>query len=156
MRDIPRPDRDSGLHRDPSHPVGADGIVCPTAVASSPDHRVGPAVTRVTTNHLRSANNLRCGPVVIARSFARPPTTPCTPTDYGIIILPRSFVRPTRLMPLQARAAERSSILVTIAGFPGDKNNVTPGSMWRHSEGIGTVATTDGLLRHPHRSAARK
>lgn len=73
---------------------------------------------------------------------------PCTATDYGIIVLPRAFTRPTRFMPLQARAAARSAIRVTVAGFPGDKQSAHPGTMWRHSEGVETVATTDGLLRH--------
>lgn len=76
---------------------------------------------------------------------------PVTATDYGLIILPRAFnlPRPTRFMPLQARAASRSAIPVTIAGFPGDKQSGQGGTMWRHSARIDTVATADGLLRHP-------
>jgi V8-like Glu-specific endopeptidase len=72
----------------------------------------------------------------------------CSATDFGIILLPRAFARPNRFMPLQARAASRSAVKATIAGFPGDLNSAQPGTMWRHSEGIETVATTDGLLRH--------
>jgi glutamyl endopeptidase len=78
----------------------------------------------------------------------RPDFVGCTATDYGLVILPRAFNRPTRFMPLQARAASRSAIRTTIAGFPGDKQRIQNGTMWRHSDGIETVATTDGLLRH--------
>lgn len=87
--------------------------------------------------------------VVGPGAFRRPAGYAATTrTDFAVVILPRPFTRPARFMPLQARAASRSTILVTIAGFPGDKNGVRPGSMWRDSERIETVATADGMLRH--------
>jgi V8-like Glu-specific endopeptidase len=112
--------------------------------------RVTPGAARDATQaSLRSTGRPVAHQVVTAARF-RTPTgyVGCSATDYGIILLPRPFTSPARFMPLQARAASRSSIRVTIAGFPGDKNAVQPGTMWRHSEGIETVATADGLLRH--------
>jgi V8-like Glu-specific endopeptidase len=50
--------------------------------------------------------------------------------DYGVIILPRPFLRPSRFMMLQPRGRTNTATLLTIAGYPCDKPN---GTLWGHS-----------------------
>jgi V8-like Glu-specific endopeptidase len=53
--------------------------------------------------------------------------------DFGVIILPKAFRRPTQFMRLQARSDVNTATLLTIAGYPCDK---LIGTMWGHSERI--------------------
>jgi V8-like Glu-specific endopeptidase len=63
--------------------------------------------------------------------------------DYGVIILPRAFRRPTRFMVLQPRSQLRTATLLTLAGYPCDKPT---GTMWGHSRHIRLKNVTDTLL----------
>ena len=63
--------------------------------------------------------------------------------DYGVIILPRPFRRPSRFMMLQARSAPRTATLLTIAGYPCDKRT---GTMWGHSGRIPLTGVTSTHL----------
>jgi glutamyl endopeptidase len=139
-------------------PWGSGNLIAPRVVITAGHvlREAGTSALRVTPGAARDSAQPRMrgtgtpNSQVATPSSFRTPTDfrPVSATDYGIIILPRSFTTPTRFMPLQARAASRSAVTATIAGFPGDFNLVQPGTMWRHSDGIETVATTDGLLRH--------
>ncbi len=57
--------------------------------------------------------------------------------DFGLIILERPFARPNRFMPIVAlpnlllRSTLANNGLVSIAGYPGDKDE---GTMWFHKE----------------------
>jgi len=53
--------------------------------------------------------------------------------DFGVIILPKAFRRPTQFMRLQVRSDVNTATLLTIAGYPCDK---PIGTMWGHSERI--------------------
>jgi V8-like Glu-specific endopeptidase len=142
-----------------SQPVGTGTLVAPRVVLTA-----GHVVRASATKSLRVTPGAALDAARPAnRSAGRPPSqlvspsrfrTPAgfvggTATDYGILLLPRSFTRPARFMPLQARAASRSSIAVTIAGFPGEHNLIHPGTMYRDTDRIEAVATADGLLRYP-------
>jgi V8-like Glu-specific endopeptidase len=139
-------------------PWGTGNLVAPRVVltaghvlreAGSRLIRVTPGAARDAARRSdRSAGRPQSQSVAAARFCTPTNYVGCSATDFGIIVLPRAFAGPNRFMPLQARAASRSAIKATIAGFPGDLNSAQPGTMWRHSEGIETVATTDGLLRH--------
>jgi V8-like Glu-specific endopeptidase len=139
-------------------PWGTGNLVAPRVVltaghvlreAGSLPMRVTPGAARDAARPSdRSAGRPQSQEVRSSRFRTPTQYVPCSATDFGIIVLPRAFAGPNRFMPLQARAASRSAIQATIAGFPGDRNSAQPGTMWRHSEGIETVATTDGLLRH--------
>jgi glutamyl endopeptidase len=65
--------------------------------------------------------------------------------DYGIIILPRAFTRPTRFMMLQPRGDLNTATLLTIAGYPCDK---PVGTMWRHSDRIPLTGVSATNLRY--------
>lgn len=65
--------------------------------------------------------------------------------DYGVIILPRSFRRPSKFMVLQPRSMQRSATLLTLAGYPCDKPT---GTMWGHSRHLRLRDVTDTLLTY--------
>jgi V8-like Glu-specific endopeptidase len=65
--------------------------------------------------------------------------------DYGVIILPRAFLRPSRFMVLQPRGRQRSATLLTLAGYPCDKPK---GTMWGHSRHLRLRDVTETLLTY--------
>jgi glutamyl endopeptidase len=65
--------------------------------------------------------------------------------DFGVILLPTAFRRPTRFMMLQPRGAPNTATLLTIAGYPCDKPT---GSMWGHSDRIPLTGVTATNLRY--------
>jgi V8-like Glu-specific endopeptidase len=65
--------------------------------------------------------------------------------DYGVIILPQAFRRPTRFMVLQPRSQLRTATLLTLAGYPCDKPR---GTMWGHSRHLRLRNVTDTLLTY--------
>lgn len=66
--------------------------------------------------------------------------------DYGVIILPRPFSRPSRFMLLQPRSDPGSATLLTIAGYPCDKPR---GTMWGHSERVPVRGVSATHLSYP-------
>jgi V8-like Glu-specific endopeptidase len=65
--------------------------------------------------------------------------------DYGIIILPRPFTRPTRFMMLQPRGQTNTATRLTLAGYPCDKPR---GTMWGHSDRITLANVTANHLAY--------
>lgn len=68
-----------------------------------------------------------------------------THLDYGIIILPRAFTSPNRFMLLQSRSVVNTQTLLTIAGYPCDKQR---GTLWGHSERIPVGGVSATHLRY--------
>jgi len=65
--------------------------------------------------------------------------------DFGVIILPQPFRRPTEFMMLQARGVANTATLLTIAGYPCDK---LPSSLWGHSKRIPLTGVSPTHLRY--------
>jgi V8-like Glu-specific endopeptidase len=65
--------------------------------------------------------------------------------DYGVIILPRAFRRPSRFMVLQPRSTLRTATLLTLAGYPCDKPT---GTMWGHSRHLRLKDVTQDHLAY--------
>ena len=81
-----------------------------------------------------------CSITATAASFRVHPTL-----DFGVIILPKPFRRPTQFMHLQPQWKAEAGARLTIAGYPCDKPR---GTMWGHSEKIELADISPTHLRY--------
>ncbi len=107
----------------------------------------GPRFTNIRVSpgaDLSAARNQRpADPASITAPSARFRVHPTL--DFGVIILPKAFRRPTQFMRLQPRGGANTATLLTIAGYPCDKPR---GTMWGHSEKIQLTDVSATHLRY--------